>query len=63
MDKSVIACDVCGAAVIVLHVVPVYASKMFDGKGGAFQHTLTETHYDIECPACGPRTQVVPAAQ
>ena len=29
---------------------------LYDQPGG-MQHELRETHYDIDCPRCGPRTQ------
>jgi hypothetical protein len=51
----------CGQTATVLHVCDVYAPQIFNGGGGVSRPVLTEAHYEIECPLCGRRTQVVAA--
>ena len=52
---------VCGATALVIAARPVIDSQMYRGGGGIIRDVLRETHYDIECPRCGSRTQIVKA--
>jgi hypothetical protein len=61
MAGNTIVCAECGAAANVINAHHVYASKMFGDGGGRFEHVLIESSYDIDCPTCSRRTQVVPA--
>jgi hypothetical protein len=47
----------CGERAIVLKAQYFYDTRPHRGPGG-YQHTLRETHYEIECPHCGRRTQI-----
>jgi hypothetical protein len=61
VEQKTIACAACGDRAKVIKTQPIYASTMFDGGGGVFQHNLVETHYEIDCPSCRRRTQVIAA--
>jgi hypothetical protein len=47
----------CGERAVVLKAHYLYDTRVYQGPGG-YQHTLRETHYEIECPHCGRRTQI-----
>ena len=48
----------CGQPSIVHNSRHEYATELFRDAGGIVGHTLTASHYDIECPDCGNRVQV-----
>jgi hypothetical protein len=65
MQPATIICDnrradgaPCGQVALVHMVHYVYAIEQQRGKGSS-AHVLRETHYEIECPQCGQRTQTV----
>ena len=70
VEAKTIDCDArqpnglaCGETAIIHKTHHHYANTMYaPGGGGRFQQILLETHYEIECPHCGRRTQVVKTA-
>jgi hypothetical protein len=65
MQPATIICDnrradgaPCGENALVHMVHYIYAAEQGAGQE-AITHVLSETHYDIECPRCGRRTQIV----
>ena len=62
MKAVVVKCDQCGASTVVNNIRYKYRE---DGKPGlpAAEHVLVAIERDIECPACGPRTQVEQMSQ
>jgi hypothetical protein len=48
----------CGETALV-HVVHYVYGLEPDAGREASKHVLRETRYDIECPRCGRRTQIV----
>jgi hypothetical protein len=50
----------CGAEAAVRQVHYRYVTET-DWTAGELRQVLSETHYDIECPHCGRRTQVEPS--
>ena len=69
MEVETVVCNaripgggVCGATATVLAVQRFYDTFMYKpGAGGRFDVQLRETHYEIDCPHCGRRTQIVKA--
>jgi hypothetical protein len=69
VEAKTIVCDghkpsglTCGETAVIHSAQYVYNSFMFKpGMGGRMDPNLQETHYDVECPHCGRRTQVVKA--
>ena len=59
MAANTIVCAVCGATGKVVSLQMVYGSKTLSG-GTIVKHALIETHYDVDCPTCGRRTQIFP---
>ena len=64
VDSPKVICDAlgrngapCGQAARVNAARYLYALETDDD--GAERHVLRQSHYDIACPACGTRTQVV----
>jgi hypothetical protein len=64
MQPTTILCDahdaqgrVCGATAEVRQVHYKYVPHL-DRQRAEFQQVLSETHYEIDCPRCGWRTQV-----
>jgi DNA-directed RNA polymerase subunit RPC12/RpoP len=57
MQPIMTSCDACGRDAVIHKIRYKYS---VDGRPGqtAQNHTLIETHRDIECPHCGMRTQV-----
>jgi hypothetical protein len=60
-----VACDakkpsgeLCGAAALAHASQHEYDTLIYTGKGGR-QYRLRASHYEIECPNCGKRTQTV----
>ena len=56
MDAITIICDVCGQSAVIHKVRYKYIERKTSA--GSVEHILSETQRDIECPACGARTQV-----
>jgi hypothetical protein len=50
--------EVCGAAALVHASQHEYDTLVYQGKGG-YQYKLRASHYEVECPNCGKRTQIV----
>lgn len=68
MQPATIKCDSqgaerprCGADALVHLVHYVYGLEQKPGQSTA-SHVLRETRYEIQCPRCGRRTQVVKSA-
>ena len=64
MAATTVECDArdsqgrpCGAIALVTKVHYKYVPHR-TGSSGEVEQVLEETHYDIECPKCGPRRQV-----
>ena len=64
MQPTTILCNardaegrVCGATAEVRQVHYKYVPHL-DRPRGQFEQVLSETHYEIDCPRCGWRTQV-----
>jgi len=62
VTPTTIACDsrdsegrLCGATAEVRRIHYKYVPQVFRGE---VEQVLSETHYDIECPRCGWRTQI-----
>jgi hypothetical protein len=47
----------CGESALVHMIHYVYSSEPAED-GASTDHILRETHFDIECPRCGRRTQI-----
>jgi hypothetical protein len=65
MRARTITCEAVGAdgalcgETAVVHMIHYVYGVSSDSNARGFNHVHRETHYDIECPACGLRTQVV----
>jgi hypothetical protein len=64
MSHSTIRCDSldpsgvpCGAEALVERVHYMYVTEQ-ESSTGDLRRVLSEMHYEIRCPRCGPRTQV-----
>jgi hypothetical protein len=64
MAPATLICDgrdsegrVCGATAEVRKVHYRYVPQRV-GRNGDIEQVLSETHYEIDCPRCGWRTQV-----
>lgn len=60
MEPTTIVCDSCGGAAVVQAAHHTYSTRMYGARGG-LEPVLVETRYEIECPKCGERIQVVEA--
>jgi rRNA maturation protein Nop10 len=57
MQAIMTTCDVCGRDAVIHKIRYKYSVEKPPGQT-ADNHSLRETHRDIECPHCGMRTQV-----
>ena len=49
--------SLCGESAVVRKTRYEFDTLRLYDERGSTKHKLRATHYDIECPKCGPRTQ------
>jgi hypothetical protein len=52
--------EMCGEIAVVHSAQHEYDTQLYEGEGG-YQYRLRRSHFEIECPRCGFRTQTVEA--
>ena len=57
MQPIMTPCDACGRDAVIHRIRYQYSVEKTSGQT-VDNHTLCETHREIECPHCGMRTQI-----